>query len=153
MRRFASRDGYGRDTANVGELNNGLSFVELAGTIYNAYRNAASGAKINLPPWQDAGEGTQEAFARVVKELEPVIAEADGISWMSLARLARLAFDGKPLEDTDDADKLCWVAVVRHLTNMLDWAQDDEEPVEKHELYWCDWVAKQLAIHQGQGQS
>ena len=50
--------------------------------------------------------------------------EADGLSWLSLARLAHTAFGGreKPYEEETDGEKLCWVAAVRHLANMLESA-------------------------------
>src|SRR5262249_23212217 len=108
--------------------------------------------QIQLPPWHMLGEGHQEGWARVVRELEAVIVEAEGMSWLSLARQAHTAFGSpeRPYEEEAPATKICWVAAVRHLANMVDWEKEDDQSVENHEGYWKSWVARQLQLHEGQ---
>jgi hypothetical protein len=130
----------------IADNNNGLSLAELAGTCYEAYRMAALGHDCPLCPWQDLGEGSQEGWAHVVQELTPVIAEADNISWLTLARMAYMAYgEGTLFEDEPPVLRLRWEAVARHLANMLDWERDDDQPVEKHQMFWRDWLAGRAA--------
>jgi hypothetical protein len=128
------------------ELNTGLTFEELAGTVFNAYRNAAVGAGTNLPSWQDLGEGRQNGWAKVVMEMDGAFNEREEVSWLTLASIAHQAY-GEPVgtfEAEAPAVKLCWVAAVRHLANMLDWERDDESSVERHEMHWQQWIERQL---------
>lgn len=142
MRRLSST---GEST--FGAVNTGLSHEELAGTVYNAYRNASVGAGSNLPPWQDLGEGHQEGWTKVILELDGAFSDGQEVSWLTLARAAHQAY-GEPagtFETEAPAVKLCWVAAVRHLANVIDWQTDDGDPLEKHEMHWQQWTAKQLA--------
>jgi hypothetical protein len=132
--------------ANFRDINTGLTFEELAGTTFNSYRFAAFGAGTQLPPWHELGEGRQNAWARVVMELDGAFNERESVSWLTLASLAHQAY-GEPagtFEAEAPAVKLCWVAAVRHLANMLDWERDDDQTVETHEMHWQQWTERQL---------
>jgi hypothetical protein len=131
-----------RDT----ETQAALSAEELAGTTFNAYRNASLAAGTQLPPWQDIGEGKQEGWLNVVRECRPLMQDADGMSWVYLARIAHTAFGGHQVELTEEPEpvQLCWLASVRHLANMLDWEKEDTGSVESHEMFWKGWVAGKL---------
>lgn len=149
MRRY-HRHPIGGDSASqprspIAENNDGLTMEELSGTCYEAFRSAALGHGQQLCPWHDLGEGSQEGWLHVVQELTPVIAEAEEVRWISLARMAYMAYgEGTLFEEEPPVVKLRWEAAARHLANMIDWEQDDDSPVEKHQMFWRDWLAKKL---------
>jgi hypothetical protein len=141
-----------------GGAEGGLEGEQLAGSCFNAFRNAVHAQGGAFPDWAELDESLQAGFVAAAAHAADFLAgeEQEGHTWKMLGancywQFCKAAAE-TPLEmERIPADTLrAWEAFARHASNMMvfDPNDDIDGGVEGHELYWKQWAADKKARSQ-----
>lgn len=127
---------------------------ELAGSCFNAFRNAVRGQGNDFPEWASLDESVQAGFVRAAGFAEEFLSgEPDeAVGWRMFGlncywQFCREAGETPLEQDLIPADTArAWEAFGRHANNMMDFdAAEDHDGPEPHEAYWSEWAANKKA--------